>query len=303
MFLRAVCVNPNNHSEDQVSKNKPEQASGILYIVATPIGNLADITSRAIEVLGAADVIAAEDTRHSQRLLSAYSIETRLVAYHEHNEVNMTARLLGMLHDGQSIALVSDAGTPLISDPGYRLVSEARDNGVRVVPVPGASAALAALSVSGLATDRFLFDGFMPAKQVARRQYLEAIKHQRATIVVYESCHRIEAALSDMMHILGNERRICFAREMTKTFETIRRDTLANIHHWVSSDDNQHKGEIVIVIEGDQKSEADNVELDEVLKILLAELPVKQAVSLAVKLTGGHKNTIYKRAIEIKDDQ
>jgi len=281
----------------------PESATGILYVVATPIGNLADITSRAIEVLTSVDVIAAEDTRHSQRLLSACSIDTRLVAYHEHNEDSMTPRLLDMLQGGDSIALVSDAGTPLISDPGYRLVSEAHDKGVRVVPVPGASAALAALSASGLATDRFLFDGFMPAKPVARQRYLESIKDQQATVVVYESCHRIEAALSDMVKILGNERRICFAREMTKTFETIRRDTLANIHHWVSSDENQRKGEIVLVIEADRNRQTDDVELDRVLKVLLVELPVKQAVSLAVKLTGEHKNTIYKRAIEIKDHE
>jgi 16S rRNA (cytidine1402-2'-O)-methyltransferase len=289
-------------SGDQV-KASSLSAKGSLYVVATPIGNLSDMTTRAIEVLNNVDMIAAEDTRHSQRLLASFTINTRLQAYHEHNESSMTPRLLQMMREGTDIALISDAGTPLISDPGYRLVSAAHDEGIRVVPIPGANAAITALCVSGLATDRFSFEGFLPAKSSARQQRLQSVAGETATMIFYESCHRILQTLADMRDILGDTRQICFAREITKTFETIRRDSLESIHDWVSSDENQRKGEIVLVVDGKRAQAIDSSAVDQVLHVLLTELPVKQAVKIAVKLTGGNKNTIYKRAIELNNDE
>ena len=273
---------------------------GTLYLVATPIGNLADITQRAISVLEQVDIIAAEDTRHSQRLLSHLGIQTRLLAYHEHNEDRMTAKLLDYLESGKSIALISDAGTPLISDPGYRLVAEAHDREVKVVPIPGVCAAIAALSAAGLATDAFAFAGFPPAKQGARLAYLEQFSGQRQTMIFYVSCHKIIETLRDMQSVFGGARRVTFAREITKTFETIKRMELPALIDWVEADSNQRKGEIVLIVEGDMAAEIDNTQVDHYLSILLAELPVKQSVSLVVKLTGEHKNDVYKRALELK---
>jgi len=273
---------------------------GTLYLVATPIGNLADITQRAISVLEQVDIIAAEDTRHSQRLLSHLGIQTRLLAYHEHNEDRMTAKLLDYLESGKSIALISDAGTPLISDPGYRLVTEAHDREIKVVPIPGVCAAIAALSAAGLATDAFAFAGFPPAKQGARRAYLEQFSGQRQTMIFYVSCHKIIETLRDMQSVFGAARRVTFAREITKTFETIKRMELSALIDWVEADSNQRKGEIVLIVEGDMAAVKDNTQVDHYLSILLAELPVKQSVSLVVKLTGEHKNEVYKRALELK---
>ncbi len=273
---------------------------GTLYLVATPIGNLADITQRAISVLEQVDIIAAEDTRHSQRLLSHLGIQTKSRAYHEHNEDRMTGKLLDDLESGMSIALISDAGTPLISDPGYRLVTQAHDREIKVVPIPGVCAAIAALSAAGLATDAFSFEGFPPAKQGARLHFFEQFSEQRQTMIFYVSCHKIIETLKDMQTVFGENRRVGFAREITKTFETIKRMELSALVDWVESDSNQRKGEIVLVVEGDVEAVTDKTQVDHYLSILLAELPVKQSVTLVVKLTGEHKNDVYKRALELK---
>jgi 16S rRNA (cytidine1402-2'-O)-methyltransferase len=272
-----------------------------LYLVATPIGNLADITQRAVTVLGQVDIIAAEDTRHSQRLLSHLGIRSKLQAYQEHNEDRMTPRLLDDLAAGNSIALISDAGTPLISDPGYRLVSQAHDRGLVVVPVPGVCAAITALSAAGLATDSFTFEGFPPAKQGARLHFFERLATQQRTMIFYISCHRIIDTLKDMQAVFGDDRRVTFARELTKTFETIKRTVLSHLVEWVEADENQRKGEIVLVVEGKVADAEDAGQVDHYLTILLSELPVKQSVSLVVKMTGVNKNDVYKRALELKD--
>ena len=274
---------------------------GTLYLVATPIGNLADITQRATEVLAQVDIIAAEDTRHSQRLLSYLGIKAKLLAYHEHNEDQMTPKLLDELESGKSIALISDAGTPLISDPGYRLVSQGHDREVSIVPVPGVCAAIAALSAAGLATDSFAFEGFPPAKQGARLHFLEPLAQQPRTTIFYISCHRIVETLKDMCSVFGENRRVTFARELTKTFETIKRAAISDLVEWVEADDNQRKGEIVLVVEGKAAEATDSTQIDFYLTVLLAELRVKQAVKLLVKMTGENKNDLYKRALELKD--
>lgn len=290
----------------EMSAGKPAQhisdvSPGTLYLVATPIGNLADITQRASSVLSQVDIIAAEDTRHSQRLLSHLGIRSKLLAYHEHNEDRVTPKLLDELASGKSIALISDAGTPLISDPGYRLVSQAHDRGVDVVPIPGVCAAIAALSAAGLATDAFTFEGFPPAKQGARLHFLEQLAGQQRTMVFYVSCHRIIETLKDMQSVFGGDRRVTFARELTKTFETIKRAELSELVDWVEVDENQRKGEIVLVVEGKTAEVGDASQVDHYLSILLKELPVKQSVSLVVKMTGENKNDIYRRALELKE--
>lgn len=289
-----------NIPEDKGVRHNSVVSAGTLYLVATPIGNLADITQRAISVLEQVDLIAAEDTRHSQRLLGHLGIKTRLTAYHEHNEDRVTPRLLDDLDSGKSIAVISDAGTPLISDPGYRLVTQAHDRGIQVSPVPGVCAAIAALSVAGLATDSFTFEGFPPAKQGARVHFFESLAEQKRTMVFYISCHRIVETLKDMQQVLGADRRVTYAREITKTFETVIRKPLSELISWIESDDNQRKGEIVLVVEGAVTEQGDNQQVDQYLKILLAELPVKQSVSLVVQMTGENKNDVYKRALELK---
>lgn len=286
----------------ELNHKKSDVLPGALYLVATPIGNLADITQRAISVLEQVDIIAAEDTRHSQRLLSYLGIRSTLLAYHEHNEDRVTPKLLAELASGKSIALISDAGTPLISDPGYRLVTQAHDNEINIVPVPGVCAAITALSAAGLATDSFTFEGFPPAKQGSRLHFLEQLAQQRRTMIFYISCHRIVETLKDMRTVFGDNRRVTFARELTKTFETIKRTALSDLVDWVESDNNQRKGEIVLVVEGKQAQAVDSTQIDHYLTVLLAELPVKQSVSLLVKMTGEHKNDIYKRALELKGD-
>lgn len=285
----------------ELNHQKSSVLPGILYLVATPIGNLADITQRAILVLKQVDIIAAEDTRHSQRLLSHFGIKSKLLAYHEHNEDRMTPKLLDELASGKSIALISDAGTPLISDPGYRLVTQVHDKKINIVPVPGVCAAITALSAAGLATDSFSFEGFPPAKQGARLQFLEQLAQQQRTMIFYISCHRIVETLKDMRTVFGGNRRVTFARELTKAFETIKRTELSDLVDWVEADDNQRKGEIVLVVEGKVAEAADTAQLDHYLSVLLAELPVKQSVSLVVKMTGENKNDLYKRALELKE--
>jgi len=301
-----VSIENPNEIEDEtrsLSTNllKRDVSSGTLYLVATPIGNLGDITQRAIAVLDQVDVIAAEDTRHSQRLLSHLCIKTKLFSYHEHNEEQITPRLLDELEAGKSMALISDAGTPLISDPGYRLVMQAHDRDVKIVPIPGVCAAIAALSAAGLATDSFAFEGFPPSKQGARLQFFEPLATQKRTQIFYVSCHKIIDTLKDMQTVFGANRRTTFARELTKTFETIKRMTLDELIPWVEADPNQRKGEIVVIIEGAADDKTDASQIDHYLSILLAELPVKQSVALVVKMTGENKNDIYKRALALKD--
>jgi 16S rRNA (cytidine1402-2'-O)-methyltransferase len=273
---------------------------GALYVVATPIGNLGDLSHRAIEVLQGVTVIAAEDTRHTRRLLQQFEIDTGCLALHEHNERKVTAALLARLQQGDSIALVSDAGTPLLSDPGYHLVRETTALGLRVIPVPGASAIMAALSAAGLPTDRFCFEGFLPSKSAARCGRLEALAQTTATLVFFEAPHRILATLTDMQGIFGADRQAVLARELTKTFETFLRGSLAELFQQVSEDHNQQKGEIVLLVHGASLVDHSGIdpETERVLSILLQDLPVKQAAALAHEITGVKKNLLYQQAIK-----
>jgi len=285
------------------SNNKgSEKIMSELYVVATPIGNLSDISSRAIEVLKRVDLIAAEDTRHSFRLLNHLGIQKPMLSYHDHNEGQQTQNLLEKLKSGQVVALISDAGTPLISDPGYQLVRQAHENNITVIPVPGPCALITALSASGLPSDRFTFEGFLPSKQRARLACLEQLKNESRTVIFYESTHRIAASLEDMASVFGKDRRAVIARELTKTFETLRGDKLGLLCEWVNGDANQQKGEVVVLVRGADalpKDEA-RVEVEKVLSVLLEELPVKQAAQLAAKITGGKKNALYQLALEMK---
>ena len=279
-------------------------SKGVLYIVATPLGNLGDMTPRAVETLAQVQVIAAEDTRHSLPLLRHFGIVTPCIALHDHNERERSAELIIRLQAGENIALISDAGTPLISDPGYHLVRAVREQGVRVVPIPGPSALIAALSVSGLPTDRFIFEGFLPAKSAARQQRLEALRIEARTMIFFESGHRITESLNDMAHVLGLERLGVVARELTKIFETIQGDTLGGLCQWVQADPHQQKGEFVVLVHGAARAEdaETDVEADRIVRILLKELPVKQAASLAAKITGQKKNFLYSRALKMVGD-
>jgi 16S rRNA (cytidine1402-2'-O)-methyltransferase len=272
---------------------------GLLYIIATPIGNLADMTYRAVAVLQAVDVIAAEDTRHSRPLLQHYGIKTPLLALHAHNEQQRSTALLQRLLKGENVALISDAGTPLISDPGYYLVREVRAHGIKVVPIPGACAAIAALSAAGLPTDRFIFEGFLSAKASARQKRLAELKVETGTLVFYESPHRILDLLQDMLTSFGADRYVFIARELTKQFETLRGDKLDKLLIWVQSDAMQQKGEFVVLVQGsDPAEQKDQAQYEQVLRTLLQELPVKQAVNLTAQLTGSKKNEIYKLALQ-----
>jgi len=273
-------------------------ATAVLYVVATPIGNLEDMTPRAVRILSEVDLIAAEDTRHSSKLLRHFGIRTETTSLHEHNERNQVPTLIEFLRGGKSIALISDAGTPLVSDPGYRLVCAARTAGIRVVPIPGACAAIAALSVAGLPTDRFVFEGFPPARSAARRIAFRALVHEPRTIVFYESAHRIVASLADMVAEFGEPRTATLTRELTKAFETTHHGTLRELHTRVSNASEQQLGEFVVLVHG-APNEASEVSQDaeRTLDILLTELPLKQAVALATELTGAHKNALYRRAL------
>ncbi len=273
---------------------------GTLYIIATPIGNRADMGERAISILKQVDLIAAEDTRHSKILLQHFGISSPMQAYHEHNEEQATPKLIQRLLGGDNIALISDAGTPLLSDPGYRLVKAAHESAVKVSPVPGACAAIAALSVSGLATDRFMFAGFPPHKQGARQNFYREFEHQSSTLVFYESSHRIVASVNDMLQVFGEQRSVVLAREITKLFETVHSTTLGELLEWIREDSNQQKGEFVLVLSGAEVvMSSHSAELEQVLKVLLDELPVKQASQIAAKITGVKKNTVYKLALEL----
>lgn len=274
--------------------------AGTLFVVATPIGNLQDMSPRALQVLKDVRLIAAEDTRHSARLMQHFGIDTPMTACHDHNERGKGERLVERLLAGDDVALISDAGTPLISDPGYHLVRQAREAGVRVSPVPGACALIAALSAAGMPSDRFAFEGFLPAKAHGRRQRLQVLAAEDRTWMVYEAPHRLLECLQDMQQILGDERRVLLARELTKTFETLRAAPLGELVAWVAADSDQQRGECVLVVEGAPAPEADAVsdEALRVLDLLLAELPLKRAAKLASEITGVRKNQLYQIALE-----
>ena len=274
--------------------------AGTLFVVATPIGNLQDMSPRALQVLKDVRLIAAEDTRHSARLMQHFGIDTPMTACHDHNERGKGERLVERLLAGDDVALISDAGTPLISDPGYHLVRQAREAGVRVSPVPGACALIAALSAAGMPSDRFAFEGFLPAKAHGRRQRLQALAAEDRTWMVYEAPHRLLECLQDMQQMLGDERRVLLARELTKTFETLRAAPLGELVAWVAADSDQQRGECVLVVEGAPAPEADAVsdEALRVLDLLLAELPLKRAAKLASEITGVRKNLLYQIALE-----
>jgi 16S rRNA (cytidine1402-2'-O)-methyltransferase len=274
---------------------------GTLYIVATPIGNLQDISPRALEVLRQVTLVAVEDTRHSRKLLLHFGIHTPLQSVHEHNERERAGSLVERLRSGADIALISDAGTPLISDPGFVLVRAARAAGIRVVPVPGPCALIAALSVAGLPTDRFRFEGFLPSRAAARRAHLQELATETATLVFYESSHRIVASLQDMAGILGGARPATVARELTKTFETVQSGTLDSLLQWVAAEPDQQKGEFVVMVHGAPAGgAAEDAVAQHALRVLLAELPLKQAAALASQITGVPKNRLYEYGLTLR---
>ncbi|WP_296281952.1 16S rRNA (cytidine(1402)-2'-O)-methyltransferase [uncultured Acinetobacter sp.] len=276
--------------------------SAQLFVVATPIGHLDDMTFRSIEILKSVSVIAAEDTRQSAQLLKHYNISTPLTACHDHNESNKIDILIEKLKNGDDVALVSDAGTPLISDPGFKLVRAAQENNIRVIPVPGACAAIAALSAVGLPSDRFSFEGFLSSKQSQRLLQLEKLKHETQTMIIYEAPHRILDSVKDMANVFGADRPVGFAREITKTFETIKKMTLSELVSFIENDHHQQKGEIVLVIGGaPTEKDLSQEKLDKLLLRLLEDLSVKAASQLAADLTGIKKKVAYQRALELTD--
>ena len=274
--------------------------SGVLYIIATPIGNLGDITIRAVETLKSVDIVLAEDTRHSKKLFAHYEIITPLRAFHEHNENEKVNGIISEISAGKSIALISDAGTPLISDPGYLLVSEAKKNEIEVVPIPGPSAVIAALSSSGIASNSFTFFGFLPTKKTARLNLLKTKRSLNQTIIFYESPKRILSTMEDMLEVFGADREVCLAKELTKSYETILNDKLTNLIEYLL-DPNHQKGEFVILVSPVDKIDLDEAEnqLDKILPILCAEMSASKAAKLAAKITGIDKKYCYKKAINL----
>lgn len=274
---------------------------GRLFVVATPIGNLEDLSPRARRVLAEVALIAAEDTRHSAPLLRHFSIATPLTAYHEHNETQATPELVDKLQQGADVALISDAGTPLVSDPGYRLVAAARAAGIEVLAVPGACAAVAALSISGLPSDRFVFEGFLPARATARRERLRALAAEERTLVLYESSHRIVECLEDLASVLGGERQVCLTRELTKLHEQAVTGSAQQLLDWLAADANRRRGEFVLLLTG-RPAAVTSAEMDaeQLLRVLLEELPPAQAARLAARLTGHAKKDLYPRALALK---
>lgn len=287
------------------SDSRKGKLKGTLYVVATPIGNLDDLSPRAARTLASVDVVAAEDTRHSGRLLSHLGIQKRMVALHDHNEKDRTAGILTELQAGRDVALISDAGTPLISDPGYVLVREARAAGHRVSPIPGPCALVAALSVAGLPTDRFLYVGFLPAKRSGRRASLDLLSSEVATLVFYESPHRILESVRDIAKVLGPDREMVLGREITKTFETFYSGSVADVLAELERDPHGNRGEFVVMVRGAAaqagSEEAATMDVDRMLRVLLAELPVKKVAKMASELTGLSKNELYQRALALKD--
>ena len=275
--------------------------TGVLTIVATPIGNLNDMVPRAVQTLQSVSLIACEDTRHSKKLLNHFNIDKPCVAYHDHGDRQMLEKLLLRLENGEDIALISDAGTPLISDPGYRIVAEARVRGISVMPIPGACAAIAALSVSGLPTDSFLFGGFLPAKTAQRKTALNEYKTATETLVFYEAPHRVLETVDDMVEIFGQQRQGFLAREISKAFETFLQGTLEQLQQQIALDSNQQRGEIVLVIAGvEEKTASATVSAEKVLKLLLKELPASKAASLTAKICGADKKAMYQVALQLQ---
>lgn len=276
-------------------------SDAVLYVVATPIGNLGDMVPRAVTILQSVTLIAAEDTRHSRRLLDHFDIKTRCIAYHDHSSATELSALLAELQMGHSVALISDAGTPMISDPGYRLVDAVLTAGIKVVPIPGPSAVVAALSAAGLPTDRFVFEGFLSAKLQARQQRLQELQREPRTLIFYEAPHRLFDMLADCAAIFGVERIGVLARELTKMHEIIRRAPLAELSRW-AVENQQDRGECVVLIHGDQRPTGLDADSERVLRVLLDELPVKQAAALAAKITGLKKNELYDLALNWKNN-
>jgi len=294
----------NDKSADASNRITRDTArSGALYVVATPIGNLQDVSSRALDVLGSVDLILAEDTRHSATLLARYGIGTKCRSFHEHNESRQVSRIVARIVAGERVALISDAGTPLISDPGFRLVVALREQGHAIIPIPGPSAVICALSVAGLATARFCFEGFLPVRTGARRRHLQGLSAEPRTLVFYESPRRVLQAVADLAAEFGSERPAVLARELTKIHETVIGGTLAELHVWLAEHDEQRRGEFVIVVAGAAPTESDDqttsVSTTELLGVLVEELTVSQAVSVAVRLTGGKRNALYRQAIAL----
>jgi 16S rRNA (cytidine1402-2'-O)-methyltransferase len=273
---------------------------GALYIVATPIGNLDDLSPRAKKVLNNVDLIVAEDTRHSKPMLNQFGIQTKISAYHDHNEREQTPVLIEQLRAGASIALISDAGTPLICDPGYHLLLAAHAEKIKVIPIPGPSALISALSVAGFSSEKFIFEGYLPARKTARRQRLQELKTETRTLVFYEAPHRILASIEDAIICYGDERQAVVAKEITKLHENIQRGTLNELMDWLHSDKDLTKGEFVVVVQGDTSSQFDTQEASRILKILLADHSVKEAAKLTSEIMQGNRNDIYKLAMKLK---
>jgi len=286
----------------RVSKVDSEVSNSVgqLYVVATPIGNRDDITLRAIETLRGVDRVLAEDTRHSRRLLAHHAIDQPLLSLHEHNEHEAIGRVIGYLQAGESLALISDAGTPLISDPGYPLIRSCHECGIAVIALPGPSALVAALSICGLPTDRFRFEGFLPRRHTARMTRLTELRDETATLVFYESAHRIIESLRDMREVFGAGRLGVVARELTKLHETLKRAPLADLTAWVEEDENQQRGEFVVLLAGAVRDDSLlDRDLDHLLRILLEQLPLRQAAGIAARVTGQNKNRVYQRALAL----
>ena len=267
---------------------------GSLFIVATPVGNLSDITLRALETLKDVDLIAAEDTRHSSKLLQYYNIKTPIISLHDYNETKRSQFILQKLQQGKNIALITDAGTPLISDPGYHLVKTIQENGLRVIPIPGACAAITALSASGLATNKFIFEGFLPAKSKQQLERLQELANETETMIFYESPHRLLATINNMITIFGQDRYIVIAKELTKTFETIYGNTIFEVQNWLMAKPERQKGEFVILVKGSSKDIEINPEVLRILELLSKHMSHKQAVALTSEITGANKNQLYK---------
>lgn len=281
----------------------PQKLEAALYVVATPIGNLRDITLRALEILAHADIVAAEDTRNTAHLLSHHAIRAKqLIAVHQHNERGAADKIIAQLQAGLSVAFVSDAGTPAVSDPGALLVQAVLAAGLRVIPIPGASAVVAALSAAGLNDAHFLFYGFLPNKAAARCSVLRSLQEHPYTLVFYEAPHRIVESVADLCAVLGGERQIVLAREITKLFETIHSCKLSEAAAWLLSDSNQQRGEFVLLISGAVAQTGIDLDAQRILKLLLAELPLKQAVQLTTQITGASRNEIYPLALQLKQD-
>jgi len=288
-----------------VHSGQKQKLECALYVVATPIGNLRDISLRALDVLTSAGAIAAEDTRNTAHLLTHFGIAAnRLMALHQHNERGAAEKIIALLAQGQTVALVSDAGTPAVSDPGALLVEAVRAAGYRVIPIPGANAALAALSAAGLPAPHFLFYGFLPNKSAARCRALQELAALPCTLVFYEAPHRILECVADLQTVFGGERQIVLAREITKMFESIHRCTLAEAMDWLNGDPNRQRGEFVLLVSGAAaKEDGLNAEAEQTLAVLLKELPLRQAVQLAVQITGAGRNELYQRALRLKEQE